>query len=123
MLFIFQTSAPQRHFLHIDIKTKFTIQFQNHVINLHLLKEALSSTSIDLPKGSLHQLCLIEDILVLIWDFAEFTMCSKASQLDFGFVDTRLFKVQNEDIKVNVGLHFFTLGAELCKILWFLSYF
>ena len=74
------------------------------------LEEALCEI-IELPSGDLQYVCNIEDIVVLMWNFEEYTACRSASLQDFRFINTleRLFKFQNARPKGNVSLPYFIL--------------
>ena len=48
------------------------------------VKEALSEF-ITFPDGKLHQICHIDNLLVLMWNFGNYTRCSDATDEDFVF--------------------------------------
>ena len=115
MIYIFETSSPRRYFLNINvIKQEKEVRLQNSKIDLGLLKEVLESQLGTLPEGWIRQLCEVDNIRVLIWDFKEFTPCSDASESDFSFIDElkRPFDLRNSKLKTGVGLNFFTLGRD-----------
>lgn len=58
-----------------------------HVIDLEGLRETLSK-KLDFPDGQLHQLCIIEGVPILMWDFKNFISCRKAARENFVHVKT-----------------------------------
>ena len=102
MFFVFKTSESQKHLLHIAANLQMDIL--NDKMILQSLEEALRE-DIELPSGDLHHICNIEDIVVLMWNFDEYTPCSGTSSEDF----TRIFKFHNGCPKGIISLPYFIL--------------
>ena len=108
MLFIFETSNPKKYLLHVS-----NANMTNHVIDLEGLQEVLSR-KIDLPKGKLYQICAIEGVIILMWDFENFISCRKAGRRDFVHVvtDERLYPFEWPWPKASFSLPFFILNEK-----------
>ena len=120
MIYIFETCSPKRYLLNIKvIKQEVEVTLSKKKIDSDCLIEALESQlKISLPEGHIHELRVIDNIRVLIWDFKEFTRCSDASESNFGFVeeDDRLFDFTYAKLTPGVGLDFFTLGHNKSEV-------
>ena len=78
-----QTNHPQKYLLHI---TAAGLSISIHQqLQLTYLKEVLSEVlSIAFPEGNLKKICTIKDtVIILMWNFAMYIGCSKASDDDF----------------------------------------
>ena len=120
MLFVFETHRPQKYLLHITTESKYK-SILDHQISLTCLQRVLSE-SIEFPIGNLKQICKVEDIVILMWNFEEFTPCSGASVNDFDVVNfsKRLFDLKSASLKGRadlngkgaISLPYFTLGYK-----------
>lgn len=75
------------------------------------LQEALNAI-IKLPDdGKLHHKCTTEGVMVLIWDFEDFTPCSSVLKQNFKLVKTRdrFFEFKNVCSRATISLPYFIL--------------
>ena len=66
----------------------------------------------------LHQICPIGNLLVLMWNFGNYTRCSDATDEDFVFtsISEAIFKLPKPYPKGTVSLPFFILEEEKSKV-------
>lgn len=84
-----------------------------HQIDFTCLQEVLSELIKFPDEGNLKQTCRVGDIVILMWNFKDFTPCSVASDKDFGWIDflDRFFDIQKDSLKGkgDISLPYFTL--------------
>ena len=110
MLFVFKTFDPSKDLLRIVSRASGTI-IQNEILNLPLLEEAIRSCC-ELPsEGTLHYMCKIDNIVVLSWDFKNFTPCRQATIENFGDVlqFERSFEFTSKCPKGTVSMPYFVI--------------
>ena len=85
----------------------------DHVIDLKGLQEVLSE-KIDFPEGELHEMCTIEGVIILMWNFKNFISCKKAGRHDFIHVktDERLYQFERPCQNASLSLPFFVLNDK-----------
>ena len=109
---MFQTRRPQKH-LKITIESVSDTSILIHHIDLSSLQKVLSESIGLLPEGNLKITCKVEDIVILMWDFKDFTPCRGASFEDFVGIDhsERYFTIENASLrgKGEITLPYFTL--------------
>jgi len=109
---VFQTRCPQKHLLKIIIESESNTSILNHQIDLPSLQTILSELPL-LPKGNLKETCKVEDIVILMWDFKDFTPCREALLKHFGGISClkRYFTIEDASLrgKGNIALPYFTL--------------
>ena len=101
---MFETAGPRKYLLRIS-----NLGFMDAMIDEEYLENVLRK-HIALPRGKLDHKCMIEQMIVLLWDFFRFTSCSDASKGNFKHVRCieRVFKFPNIP-KATVSLPFFTI--------------
>ena len=108
-----QTHRPQKYLLRITIESE-NKSIQNHHLDILCLEKVLRKSIGGLPKGDLKEICKIENIFILMWDFEKFTPCHLASYTSFGGIIPleRHFTIENASSlrgKGDITLPFFTL--------------
>ena len=115
MLFIFSTWKACKYLVRIE--TEPELRISDHILDMTRLKESLSEF-ITFPNGKLHQICRIGNLLVLMWNFGNYTRCSDATDEDFvsTSISEGIFKLPMPDLKGTVSLPFFILEEEKSKV-------
>ena len=110
MLFIFSTHMASKYFMRIEREPQLKIS----ILDMTAVKEALSDLIIDLPDGKLDEICRIGNLLVLMWNFDDYTRCSDATKEDFVNIDisTSIFDIPKPIPKGTVSLPFFILEEK-----------
>lgn len=108
-----QTKQPRKYLLHItDAGISILI---NQKLELTHLQEALSEDlRIAFPEGNLKRISTTKDtLIILIWNFAKYIDCSKASDDNFAgtFSSINYFAIQKDSLKGkgDISLPYFTL--------------
>ena len=112
MLFIFSTRKACKYLMRIE--TEPELRISDHMTHL---KETLTEF-ITFPDGRLHQICPIGNLLVIMWNFGNYTHCSDATDEDFVFtsISEAIFKLPKPYPKGTVSLPFFILEEEKSKV-------
>ena len=99
------------------IETEPKVTISDVILDMTALKEALSDL-IYLPNGKLNEIRHIGNLLILMWDFDDYTCCSDATKDDFMHANTSssIFRLPKPYPKGTVSLPFFILEEEKSKV-------
>ena len=80
----------------------------------------VSSGTIDLPEGNLLDICTIENVLILMWNFTNCVGCGSAgrNQSIHVWTDKKLFTFTEPCKTASVSLPFFILNDKLDSIFY-----
>ena len=110
MLFIFSTCMANKYYLRIETEPELTIS--NLMLDMTQLKDALRGV-ITFPDGNLHEICRIDNPVVLMWNFGNYTRCSDASLEDFVHIRFSASIIEPlTNLKGTISLPYFILEAK-----------
>ena len=107
-----ETKRPRKYMLKITTETRKSI---DTFLDKELLQEQLSEL-VKLPGGNIKEIKKIGSVVVLLWNFDDFTSCSSVSDRQFFGVELperKLNMPKKKGITSNIGWSFFTLEDKL----------